>query len=462
MSIYLQGRNLPAFQRLSKIAAGITMLVGSLVLLGWLLNITLLKTILPGIISIKANTALTFLSAGLALWLLQYKESDSRLKFLRLGCSIFVTLIGLLTLVEYMFGWNWGIDQLLFRDASNLGAVYPGRMSPITALNFLLLGSALLLDDIFHRDKTAQLPTLTASLFALFAVIGYLYGVESLYRFGSYISIALPTAITFLILSLGILFARPDQGWMIIVSSDNAAGIQARRLLPAAVVIPTLIGLLRLLGQNIGLYGTLFGGAIFSISSIFVFTLLIAWSTGSLYRIDLARQQAEKKIRLLNADLENRVLERTEQLTTVNQKLEGQIFEREQTEATLRQSEERFAKAFRTSPAALSITRMTNNSFIDVNESFLSLFGYTREEVIGRSLNELNIYTNTDEWDELTKQFREHGSVNNYEIVFRTKSGEFRNMLLSADILVLEGEAHALTTMLDITDRNHSEAELNQ
>ena len=128
----------------------------------------------------------------------------------------------------------------------------------------------------------------------------------------------------------------------------------------------------------------------------------------------------------------------------------------------MRQSEERFAKVFRTSPAALSITRMTNNSFIDVNESFLSLFGYTREEVIGRSLDELRINTNTDEWDELTKQFQEHGSVKNYEIVFRTKSGEFRNMLLSADILVLEGEAHALTTLLDITDRKQAETALNQ
>jgi len=583
MSVNTQDHQIPLFQRWSKVAAGITMLVGSLVLLGWLLNITVMQSIIPGMISIKANTALTFFIAALALLLLQTKGSDPRLLFLRRACAILVTLVGFLTLIEYIFGWNLGFDQLLFKDASLLSGVYPGRMSPVTAFNFLLLGSALLILDIYHRYRMAQSLTLAAGLLSLFAVIGYLYGVESLYRIASFISIALPTAITFLFLCLGILFVRPDQGLMVIVSSDGAAGVLARRLLPAAVVIPILIGFLRLQGQQIGLYGTLFGVAIFAISSIVVFTFLIAWSTASLYRIDLARKQAEEKIHRLNTELEGRVLERTGQLTDANQKLEGQVTEveqaeakfralleaapdaiviinqqgiitlvnsqmenlfgydragligksldllvperfrgdhaghrtdyytaprvramgagldlyglrrdgiefpveislspvetaegllvtaairdttsRKQAEANLRQSEERFAKAFRTSPAALSITRMTNNSFLDVNESFLSLFGYTREEVIGRSLNELHINTNMDEWDELTKQFREHGSVNNFEIVFRTKSGDFRNMLLSADILVLEGEAHALTTMLDITDRKQAETALNQ
>ncbi len=583
MSVYPQGRNLPVFQRWSKIAAGITMLVGGLVLLGWRLNIAILKSILPGMIFVKANTGLTFLAAGLAVWFLQAKSTHPRLLLLRRGCAILVTLVGVLTMIEYIFGWKLGIDQILFKEASNVGGLYPGQMSPITAFNFLLIGSALLIVDIYDHYRTAQLLTLTAASFALFAVFGYLHGVESLYRIASYTSIALLTALTFLILCLGILFARPDQGWMAIVTSDGAAGALTRRLLPAAVVIPTLLGWLRLLGQNAGLYGTLFGVALFAISNIVFFTLMIAWSAASLHQIDLARQRAEQKNRQLNAELEGRVLERTGQLSLVNRQLELEVAEREQAEAKFRalleaapdaivivdqqglislvnsqmenlfgypreslfgqsvdilvperfrvkhgghradyfsaprvramgiglelyglrqdgtefpveislspveaaegllvaaairditarkqsesalhQSEERFGKSFRTSPAALTITRVADNSFVDVNESFLSLFGHSREEIIGHSVTDLYTNSSPDDRGEIERQFREHGSVHNFEIVLRTKSGEPRNMLLSADIMELDGEAHTLTTMLDITNRKQAEEALTR
>jgi PAS domain S-box-containing protein len=134
------------------------------------------------------------------------------------------------------------------------------------------------------------------------------------------------------------------------------------------------------------------------------------------------------------------------------------ITERQQSKAALRQSEERFAKAFWSSPAALTITRMADSCFVDVNEHFLSLFEYSREEVIGRASTELYINTNPDERAEIARQFREQGSLHNYEIVLRTKSGELRNVLLSADTLELDGEIHILTTMLDITIRKRAEA----
>jgi len=126
---------------------------------------------------------------------------------------------------------------------------------------------------------------------------------------------------------------------------------------------------------------------------------------------------------------------------------------RKQGEAALRQSEERFAKAFQTSPAALTITRAADNLYIDVNESFLSIFGYDREEIIAKKSTTISINTDPVQRAEIVRQFHEHGSVNNYESVLQTKSGEFRNMLMSVDNLLLDDEAYFLTTMLDITDR---------
>ena len=136
--------------------------------------------------------------------------------------------------------------------------------------------------------------------------------------------------------------------------------------------------------------------------------------------------------------------------------------ERRQAEAARRQSEERFAKAFRASPAALNITRLADGCFIDVNESFLRLFGYRREELIGRKSSELNMYGHPDERAELVRLLREQGSVRNYEMTARTKSGEVRSVLFSTEAIELDGEASILAILFDITDRKRAEEQLQR
>jgi len=138
------------------------------------------------------------------------------------------------------------------------------------------------------------------------------------------------------------------------------------------------------------------------------------------------------------------------------------LTERKRIEEDLRQSNERFAKAFHSSATALTITRSADGLFVDVNDGFLSLFGYRRDEVIGRRAAELNIVTDLVERAAMGRQFSEHGSIHNYETVRRTKSGALRNVLLSADAVELNGEAHILTTMLDISDRKNAEAALRE
>lgn len=317
MTVHLHDRSVALFQRLSKAASGTTIVVGSVVLLDGWLNLAVFTRLMPGLASMKANAALAFLAVGLALWLLHADTPDHRLVVLRRDCALLVVLVGGLTLSEYLVGWDLGIDQLLFNDSGS-GDVYSGRMAPVTAVNFVLLGTAFVLLDRFRRYRAAQLLFLIALLFALLAFIGYLYAAESFYRITTSNSVALHTSITFLILSLGMLFVWPDHGWMAIVTSDSAGGVLARRLLPAAIIVPVLLGWFQLYGEMAGLYGTTFGMALFASSNILIFTLLITWSAASLYRIDVARQHAEGTLRHLYADLEARILERTAQLTSVN------------------------------------------------------------------------------------------------------------------------------------------------
>jgi len=135
------------------------------------------------------------------------------------------------------------------------------------------------------------------------------------------------------------------------------------------------------------------------------------------------------------------------------------ITERKRTEEILQKSEERFYKAFHDSPAGLTITSLADGTFIDVNESFLNMFQYRREEVIGRTSVELNMLS-PEERAKPIQQLRDQGRVTNFEIQLRAKSGRLLNVLFSTAQIELNGAACALTTTLDITERKRAEEKL--
>jgi PAS domain S-box-containing protein len=136
------------------------------------------------------------------------------------------------------------------------------------------------------------------------------------------------------------------------------------------------------------------------------------------------------------------------------------ITQRKEAEAMARQSEERFSKAFRASPIAVSITRVSDGLFADVNDSFLQLVGYNREEVLGRTAFDLNIYPSAEARNKLMQKLREQGELKNHEMTTRTKAGKAIHVLFSTELIDLDGEAYALATILDITERKRAEEEI--
>ena len=119
----------------------------------------------------------------------------------------------------------------------------------------------------------------------------------------------------------------------------------------------------------------------------------------------------------------------------------------------LRASEERFAKAFRANPQPMSLTTLSTGLYIDVNESFLAMSGYTRQEVIGHTSLELRIWKTPNARAEFIQQLNQQGSLVNYETTFRTKDGSFRVLLSSAEKLKIGSEACLLVASSDITER---------
>lgn len=137
------------------------------------------------------------------------------------------------------------------------------------------------------------------------------------------------------------------------------------------------------------------------------------------------------------------------------------ITERKQVEEELRHSQERFVNAFHTSPAGLTITRISDGKFIEANESFCKMFEFSRDEVIGHNSVELNILT-PEERKKLIDEQILSGGLNDFELQAHAKSGKVVNILFSSKPMEIGGEAYHVTSMIDITGRKEVEQALRE
>jgi PAS domain S-box-containing protein len=133
--------------------------------------------------------------------------------------------------------------------------------------------------------------------------------------------------------------------------------------------------------------------------------------------------------------------------------------EGELAKEALQVAEEKFHKAFRSSPEWFVISTLEDGFYMDVNEAFLRTTGYSRKEVIGRNSKELGIWADSRRRDEMIRMLREHGEVRDLEVEFRMKSGEIRQMLWSAEVIDYGDEKCLIATTRDITARTRAEKE---
>ena len=300
MTIHSASRSLSAIKYFTQVASAIVILIGSLVIVGWIYDIDILKSFLPGLVAMKANTALNLILSGASLWLSQTSPTGKfgRVRWYAMqACASIVLLVSGLTLTEYFFGWDLGIDQLLFKEpVGTVGTFTPGRMALNTASCFLSDGLALLLLDwkTSRGHRLSHWFALLPATIALVTLIGYIYDVKAFVGVVTYTPMALHTAIGFIFLSVGILLARPDRFLVETILTNRAGGVMARRLLPAAICTPLFIGWLCLQGQKARFYNAEFGLSLFVVSNIVVFGVLIWWNAKLLNQTDVERQQAQK------------------------------------------------------------------------------------------------------------------------------------------------------------------------
>ena len=138
------------------------------------------------------------------------------------------------------------------------------------------------------------------------------------------------------------------------------------------------------------------------------------------------------------------------------------ITERKRSEQAISLSEEKFRKAFITSPDSININRLEDGMYISINKGFTQITGYTEEEVQSKTSIEMNIWATDDERKKVNDEIELKGYVENLEVKFRKKDGKLVDGLMSASIIELEGVPHILSITRDITERKQAETKLHQ
>jgi PAS domain S-box-containing protein len=287
-------RPLDWLPRIVPAAAGVVALLGGLALLGWFVDRPILASLVPGAVAMNPLTALALLVAAVALALLGPVPERRPGRLVGRVCGGMVVLVGLLKLGEYVLGWGPGLDRMIF--AAGLGT---NQIAPNTALCFVLTGVALAMIDVETpgAPRADQPLALLSGMLALAALLGYAYGVTArVYQHMAVIPMALPTALAFAVLDAAILAARPDRGLMRRVTAMTPGGVLVRRLLPAAVLIPALLGWVRLTWERAGVFEMDPSEALFAVTHMLIFALVVLLTAGLLDRAEARRRQAEQSL----------------------------------------------------------------------------------------------------------------------------------------------------------------------
>ncbi|HZW24081.1 MAG TPA: PAS domain S-box protein [Gallionella sp.] len=280
---------------------------GAIVLLGWQLDSALLKSIAPQWVSMKANTAMGLVLSGMALWLKADRPTRDMgaIRVARYLLAGLVVSLGALSLFEYLADVDLGFDHWLFQEPlGTIGTLAPGRMAPATALCFVLLGAALMLDGKTGRSR--QVVSALAVSTAILALAGgliYLYDTDNAYGLGYFLQLAAHTVLAFLVLAAGLLCSQPEDGVVALLRRHDSGGALARRLLPVSLLLPILIGWLKLSGEHAALYEPDFGVALVALGYIAMLSTLVVWGARFLARIEHEREWMHASVAVSEARL---------------------------------------------------------------------------------------------------------------------------------------------------------------
>jgi PAS domain S-box-containing protein len=385
--------------------------IGALGLLAWSSGVGPLTAIVPGQPPMMPNTALAVLLIGLAGALRVPEHSGRVPKAVSILAALVVLVVGVGTLAEYLLAVDLGLDRALIR--TGLGP-HPGRPSPLTALALTLLSAALLAFDSrpAARFRPSECLVLLAAAAAFTALVGFAFGAGPLYRLmrAPVIGVALPTAVALLLVSFGMLLARPAGGLTRVATSPGPGGVLMRRLVIPALVAPAVLGI-----------------AIARIASAF----------------DAGETSLEFAVLAATSAVTSLVL-----LTLAAAPLN-------RAQSALEASRARTRDLVELAPDGIFVADLEGR-YTDVNDAGCRMLGYTREEIVGKTILDL---IPPEEVDRLWQSRQEMlgGGTHVAEWHARRKDGSYLTIEVSATILA-DGRWQGFVR--DISERKRAEENL--
>ncbi len=416
------------------VTAGIvSFILGTVVLLGWYSHNPRLIQINSIFVPMQYNTALCFFLSGAVLILLQIKRKNIS----GLLGSV-VLLIGLITLLEYIFGIDLFLDQLFMEHYITVHTSTPGRMAPNTALCFTLTGFAALYYALFYRQRnmSATIGIVGALIFGLglVAFTGYFLNMEAAYGWGKLTRMAIHTAAGFIIIGFGYIFLS----W----SLDKVTTSNLPRWLPLHVLIVGLtftISIWQAFHVHEMKITALFGSefASFSDEGILMFGVLMSVALAiSIKMIMIAR------LRIAEA-LEANKLYREE------------FEERQRAEDELRESEEKYRTLFERESDAIFISDPDTFKIIEANEATSIMYGYDKDELIGMSC--LKFSAEAERSTDASERIREDGKVSVQHRLHRKKDGTIFPVDINGYAITLGDNKVMFAVSKDISERIQAE-----
>ena len=305
-SLYPNSRTVPPFDRLAGAAAALAGALGAAMLAGWVVSAELVARLFAGRPAMLPETAVGVVLGAAALWLLR-DGADPRGCTAGRALAVAAAALGALALVARIPVVEGAVDGLFIPDVLRANDPAGRRMGVNTAAGLLLLGLALLLASRETRRgwRASQAIAAAGALVAFLALVGHVYGVRPLYTAAFTGGMSLPTAAALLLLHVGAFFARPTRGFAALVTGDDASGLLARQLLPAALIVPVGLGAVFLHVRRIELLNRETALSLFAILLVATFVLLVLRAAAAVRDVDREREASLLRERRARAEAED-------------------------------------------------------------------------------------------------------------------------------------------------------------
>lgn len=412
----------------SRLAALFSIAFGAIVLAGWCFTLPQLCAPIPGQPAVSMSAGIGFVACGLSLMLLTARSIGKWKRASALAIAAVPLLIGLAVAVFYLHISRFDLDNSLMNllVGAEVGDT-TGRMAPHAAIGMLACSLALLLSQ--HRDKTCRYfsQALSVSVFGvgLAVICGYTYGTPLLYSTGDLTPVPLVAGVAFLILGMGMFFSRPTFGLAGVVTESGLGGRTARLLLPVALLAPIALGYLRLFGQKYDWYAMPIDTSLIVLLMGACFSLIVLWHCHFLSRITRRERDALDAL--------------------------------QHSEARTRLIIDRAYDAF--------VAMDRDGNVIEWNLQAHKIFGYDRNEIIGKNLSESIIPLEfRRSHDHGFKNFMSNGDNKilnkRIQLVAQRKNGEQFPVELAVFPIEFSGQPTFCAFIQDITERKRIDTQV--